>query len=368
MSRSTARWPISLRPEPGELLYSWTARIGAIYQLGPSELFLPDFQHFDHDSLFRLADSAVLHWLHSRCGIPVRALVRMTFAGALPLDQPEWWTGSLASIGFALPQHPQFSRPVIHVCPFCLRDDLKNGSQFIRLIWQNVAATVCQTHRVPIQRACIACGTNELLVCQYFSDRHLQFLCSRVNCCAAQERGGWIDKHPPAKALAALLAFERFLLQGALQCKPVDSWWVGPASPTQLLRLLVGLSWAFTRSHCYTRPLYRLQTPSFALGAERVSDAASRHWRFASPALRRSILAAILALTSNDEIRATRNCSKTGPCFATLLTLLSYPDQFELYGRSKFWPPAVSATFRPAFRSPRVRRRLLRQTPSFRTI
>jgi hypothetical protein len=74
-----------------------------------------------------------------------------------------------------------------------------------------------------------------------------------------------------------------------------------------------------------------------------------------------------LALTSNDEIRTALNCSKTGPCFANLLTLLSYPDEVELYGRSKFWPPAVSATFRRAFRSPRIRRRLHRQMPSIRT-
>jgi hypothetical protein len=205
----------------------------------------------------------------------------------------------------------------------------------------------------------------DLLICERNPDGRFRFVCPRGSCCSAQEDGGWARDRPSAQALNALLAFERLLVQQALPGRPVDPWWVGPASPEQLLCLVSDLAWALTRVYKCTRPVHCLQVADFPVGSRELSAAAGEHWRFAPTELRRCLLAAILALVGNHEIRSAVAVSKWAPKFPDLLSLLGYEDELELHRRSNFWPPAVRSTLHRVFRSPRVRCRLFRQIPRF---
>jgi hypothetical protein len=71
------RWPVTFRPERGEILYSWLARTAGVYDLFPEEL-LPEKRRFDAISLLvQEASSDVLKSLATSAGIPIKPLAKL---------------------------------------------------------------------------------------------------------------------------------------------------------------------------------------------------------------------------------------------------------------------------------------------------
>jgi len=73
----------------------------------------------------------------------------------------------------------------------------------------------------------------------------------------------------------------------------------------------------------------------------------------------------ILALAGPEEGRVALTGSKLEPRFPELLTFLGYREEMELRRRSYLWPLGVRDRLHRAFRSPRLRRRLLQQRRTF---
>ena len=122
------RWPVSFRPQRGEILYSWLARTAGVDGLYPEEL-LPEKRRFHAISLLVYeASSDILRSLATSTGISRKALAKRTLAVAHPAWLSSWWIAD-ASQGATRATLPL---PALPICPLCLADDAHtdNGIQF----------------------------------------------------------------------------------------------------------------------------------------------------------------------------------------------------------------------------------------------
>ena len=220
---SPRRWPVSLRPQTGELLYSWVSRIAAVYQLTLAELLAPEEGPFAVDGLIQHASDDILQRLRQGTGLSLRALRRMTLSGARSLNQPAWWISAVPASGSPIPPLTELSRCFLQICPVCLRDDFRKGVAFVRLLWQSAAMTICPQHYMPLRIVCIARSSQGLPFCQYHSDGRFSFCCPPRADSALPAGERW-EGRPPIAALRVLLAFERLLVECALPGCSVDPW------------------------------------------------------------------------------------------------------------------------------------------------
>ncbi len=88
-------WPVSFRPHRDEILYSWVARIAALYGLSIEEL-LPEKRLLNVvATLVQEADPGTLKSLAASTGYSVDAMAKRTVAGAC-----RSWTNQLVDRTF----------------------------------------------------------------------------------------------------------------------------------------------------------------------------------------------------------------------------------------------------------------------------
>jgi hypothetical protein len=127
--------------------------------------------------------------------------------------------------------------------------------------------------------------------------------------------------------------------------------------------LVTDLLWAMTRPGPHAKPINRLQTAAFPLPYRGLTGPAAHHWRFASPQVRRCLLAAVLSLFGSSRIHsALHGRGKHEMPWQELLLCLSTKDIADLQRRSWYWPPAAHNALRRASQLPRNRQRLLRRS------
>ena len=297
---SRRRWPVSFRPQSGEVLYSWLARTAGIYELCPEEL-LPEKNQYDAIStLVQTPHPSVLESLAASSGVSARALAKRTLAGATPRWPPTWWLAAHAGND---PGFTEASTPPLQICPRCLAEDGHHSEtvQFLRLRWQCSAMTICQKHLTPLEQACIHCRRICWPICVRIAFQRFGFLCGY--CGSPQEQSGWACPEPDAAAIRLLARFENQLVR-ALANQTVEWCWIGYATPQEFLLLVEDLLWAVTRDSFQSRPIYKLYAAQFPLPNRTLPAAAGCHWRFGCPRTRRSLLAAVLGIFGYPKARS----------------------------------------------------------------
>ena len=326
-------WPVTFRPKRGEVLYSWIARIGAVYGVSPRDLLPGAVNIYYPSALVQSGDRSVLSALAQSTGVPVKALVKRTLAGSSWRWPQEWWVGGAA--------------PSPQLCPTCLTADLQSGDrvQFLRLQWQCAAMTICPKHGVPLFEACPHCRRINWPICEATGLGRFRFLCGE--CGSPQEQGAW-PEHPTSEAaLRLLLAFETQLLR-ALQGRSIQWSWIG-ATPTEFLLLVTDLLWAITRPTDSSTPIIcNLQTRSFPLGHRSLPFREPTQWGVASANVRRCVLAAVLAAFGNSRVRSLLQTCPERSGWDKLLSCLSTDNIADLQRRSWRWPPAAHNSLRRA--------------------
>jgi TniQ len=354
------RWPVSLRPIRGELLYSWVARIAAVYGVSPQNLLWGEMRASCISTLLQRAEPSVLKNLAERTGKPEPALQRYTLAGTKPALPPEWWLGCNRQTIF-LPEPP------LQVCPKCLAADLNSdsGTQFVRLRWQYAAQTLCRDHLTPLHEACLCCHRLDWPVCEKAAGRRFRFLCRY--CGNPRERISWPGPEPGVIAVEMMVRFENQLLR-ALANHAVDWVWVGYATPSNFLQLVKDLLWAMTRHRYDSKPIYKLQTLSFPLPGRALTESATREWRLAPSAVRRCLLAAVLALLNPLRFGAIlQRANHSQPRWQDLLCRLTPQDVDALERKSWYWPPSAHNALRRATPLSSTKNRFLVSTDSGKT-
>ena len=217
-----------------------------------------------------------------------------------------------------------------------------------------VKLTICRKHLTPLQKACIHCHRIGWPICSRIAFHRFRFFCR--HCGNPLEGGAYSFYDTAGAAVRLLVRFENQLLR-ALAKQAVEWCWIGYATPQEFLLLIEDLLWAVTR-HCYqSKPIYKLQTPPFPLYTRSLPDAATRHWRFASPTIRRCLLATVLSIFSNPKARSLlQGRGRYSFRWYELLVCLTRECIAELEKRSWHWPPAAHNAFRRAARLPRDKR------------
>jgi len=338
------RWPVSFRPQRGEILYSWLARTAGVDGLYPEQL-LPEKRRFHAISLLVYeASSDILRSLATSTGISRKALAKRTLAVAHPAWLSSWWIAD-ASQGATRATLPL---PALPICPLCLADDAHtdNGIQFLRLGGLCCAVTICRKHLIPLQPACLPCHRSGWPICSRTDFRRFGFVCRHCGC--QQDDAGWSFYDACEDAVRLLARFEHQLFR-ALAHQAVEWCWVGYATPQEFLRLVEDLLWAVTRHSYHSKPIYKLQTPPFPLCTRSLPDAALRHWRFASPSIGRGLLATVLSIFGNARARSLLpGRGRYRFRWHDLLVCLKAEHIAELEKRSWHWPPVAHNAFRRA--------------------
>ena len=256
-------WPVTFRPKKEEVLYSWIARMAAVYGMSPVHL-LPDAAGPHYPSALVRSSDQVLGILAHSTGVPVKALAKRTVAGSSWRWPQEWWVGG--------------TLPSPQLCPMCLAADLNSSDrvQFLRLRWRCAAMTICPKHLMPLFEACYRCRNIKWPICEASGIGCIRFLCDE---CGSPQEQTTRPGFPAASesALRILLAFETQLLR-ALQGSSIQCSWIGYATPPEFLLLVTDLLRAIINPTIMSRPIYHLQTSCFPLGYRCLPAPASMHW------------------------------------------------------------------------------------------
>lgn len=150
-------WPVVFRPQLGEALSSWIARIAGVYQLDARTLTV-EHLGWPADALMEIdlgPSEQIIREFSRLTRLSQIAVERHTIRGAHPQWLPDWVT--LRTPAWNTTDHkPLFPAGVLfNVCPACLHEDLNQGGQFIRMSWLCAATTICDEHLVPL-RECFA--------------------------------------------------------------------------------------------------------------------------------------------------------------------------------------------------------------------
>ena len=176
-------WPVSLRPHRDEILYSWIARIAALYGVSVEELLPEKRPLIAVTALVQEADPCTLASLAACTGLSVKAMAKRTLAGASRAWRTDWWIGHFGS-----DLSPTMSpTPRLQLCPRCLIGDGHPQTPFLKLRWQCAAVTICQEHSIPLQEDCMSCRQVSWPICERIAFQRYRFVCR--DCGSPQKNG-----------------------------------------------------------------------------------------------------------------------------------------------------------------------------------
>ena len=325
-------WPVSFRPHRDEILYSWVARIAAVYGVSIEDL-LPEKSPLNTVvTLVQEADPCTLKNLAASTGLSVKALAKRTLAGANSTWLTDWWIGYFGS-----DLSPTMSQtPRVQFCPQCLIGDAQ--TQFLRLRWQCAAMTICREHSMPLQEECMNCRQVSWPICERIAFQRYRFVCRH---CGSPHKNGDDALDQPNDKIRLMARFENQLLR-ALANRTVDWRWIRQATPEEFVSLVTDLLSVLTRRGNQAKPIYKLQSSAFPLSSRVLPDAVSQHWRFGSSSVRRCLFAAVLGIFGSRRVHTVlQGRSSYSSGWHDLLVCLTNEEVGHLERQSWYWPPAA---------------------------
>ena len=173
MNLACAKLPVVLRPYGGELLYSWLARIAALYRVSLCDLFNFSVSLWD---LCIAPSPAVLPLLAEMTRLSSDVVHRLTIAASG--IAPSWWNIRQVTPDAFSPNMVYQYRPTVYFCRLCLWHDIvSQGNEFLRKEWMVCIPTICPIHAVPMEDHCSACLSQEFPIFAKTS-RGFRLLCA----------------------------------------------------------------------------------------------------------------------------------------------------------------------------------------------
>lgn len=344
--------PIAPRPLPGETVRSWVSRIGARYDLAPSELLaqLQDGEGVEHSRLW------ALDWQDD---IELEALL----AQASRLEEAQ--IRKLRPLSGGWPDPVGWHRWVLAWCPACVRDDIgRYGETYERAAWRLGFYTVCSGHHAILVTACPGCSSYQVRFRRWAGRQRLicDFCQGPVEAAGAtatpkQQAGEAATSYDVALATAAF-ALQADLLCAAAGTPPTSLCW--PAVPAgsygPIVRTLAALlfrpRWNDARSSCSEEEIGRTHHRGLADLPPRTAHEVLG--RIAS------ILAAAAGAApgSTGEVRRTEQGVPPGAIdLAGFVRRLSADEQGALRAAAADWGPTLAHAVEAAVQTERSDRR-----------
>jgi TniQ len=328
---------VVLRPQRGEVLYSWLARIAALYRMSLADLLGTSATPWE---LCMAPGDLLLAQIAEMTRLPARQLHGLTLSGSGLAEKPCWWSMRQILPDRCFPHLAHEYQPIVCFCWACLRDDSKLGRpEYVRCSWLLAASTVCPQHRVPLQDACSHCGSLRPPIALQLGTT------SRLACPACLRRFSLCPENRmllPA-SFVSLLEFEQQLL-GLLRRK---------CGYYALLQLVEDLLWLLTRPLDHGKlAVHALPDTAFRLPRHLHRLPRAKPWLgdFAVE-VRRGLLTHLACLVQGPRVRAgllpepARDYS-----LGRLLDVVTEGEREEFKEKARQWPtnqwqPALDAAF-----------------------
>jgi len=227
--------PVVLRPYEGELLYSWHARITALYRIPPGELFKFSASLWD---LCVAPSTTVLPLLAEMTRLSSDAVQQLTIS-ASGIAQA-WWNIRQLTPDPLSPNMEYSYQPAVKFCRICLwHDSVSQGTEFLRTEWMLCVPTLCPIHAVPMEDHCELCGSFHFPTFVKTS-RGFRLICA--DCSRPLAAPGFPCMSSVAPELRILQAFE-LALSRALNQRWSFQFPGAAAGPQFFLRTVEDLLW-----------------------------------------------------------------------------------------------------------------------------
>jgi len=197
--------PVVLRPYPGELLYSWLARVAAVYNISIRELLTVSA------SLWDLCVMPSGELVASLCEITrlTSDVIRQLTISASGIGQA-WWNIRQIAPDVLFPNMEYEYRPSFKFCRLCLWDDsVSQRDQFIRREWMLAVPTICLVHGVPMEEVCETCQSREFPI---FATSRRGFRLVYVHCRRVLAKPEFVGRSGFIPEVNTLKAFESALV------------------------------------------------------------------------------------------------------------------------------------------------------------
>ena len=324
-----------LRPHEGELLYSWLARITALYRIPPGELFKFSASLWD---LCVAPSTTVLPLLAEMTRLSSDAVQQLTIS-ASGIAQPWWNIWQFTPDDFSPNMEYQYL-PAVKFCRLCLwHDSVSQGTEFLRTEWMLCVPTICPIHAVPMEDHCEHCGSWHFPTFVKTS-RGFRLICA--DCSRPLAAPGFPYMSSLAPELRILQAFE-LALSRALHHQWTFHFPGAAAGPQFFLQTVEDLLWLLlTRPgedfdhlfvHCLNQTLIRVPRQLYR-------NPGARPWLGDfSIKIRRGLVSHLAALVGGKTVR-----QQLSPYFLNryslgqALTILRPVDAREFRRRLASWP------------------------------
>ena len=335
-----------LRPYVGELLYSWLARIAALYRVSLSELFKFYVSLWD---LCVAPSPAVLLFLAEITRLSSEAVQRLTIS-ATGIAQSWWNIRQVTPDAFSPDMEYQY-QPNVMFCRLCLwHDVISQGNEFLRKEWMVCIPTICPIHRVPMEDHCWNCLSGEFPIVVNTS-RGFRLVCSR---CGHQLATSEMPKK--AALIPHMEVLQRFesALSRALRNEGSLQFPGASVGPTFFLQTIEDLLWLLTRPGEGLDQFFvhRLNDTVVRLPRRLYRNPGARPWLGDFPIqIRRGLIAHLAALAGGSAIRH-RLFAFPGERYVLrdALEILYPPDAKDFERRLRAWPQMLQTlVFEPHY-------------------
>jgi hypothetical protein len=222
-----------MRPYPGELLYSWLARVAAVYNISIGELLSVSASPWD------------------LCAMPSRELVaslcEMTRLSSDIIKQltisssgirQAWWNIRQIAPDVFFPNVEYEYRPSFKFCRLCLWDDLvSQRDEFIRREWMLAVPSICLVHGMPMEEVREACQSRQFPIFAA-SRRRFRLVCG--HCRRVFAKPEFVGRDGFIPQVNTLQAFESALVH-ALNKQWTFEFPAASAGPRSFLRAVEDL-------------------------------------------------------------------------------------------------------------------------------
>ena len=352
--------PVAPRPLPGEAVRSWVSRVGARYDLAPSELLaqLQDGNGVEHLRLWALdwQEDAEMEALLARASRLEVAQIR-----ALRLLSGSW------------PDPAGWHRWVLAWCPACVRDDIgRYGESYERAAWRLGFHVVCPEHHAILVTACPGCSSYQARFGRRAGRQRLicDFCRGPVEAAGApataKRHAGEVAPSYDVVLSAPALALQADLLRAAMGTPPTSLCWpdVPSGSYAAIVRTLAALllrPWRHdARSSCSEADI----------GWTHRCGLADLLPRTAHEALGRiaSIIAAMAGAAprrAGEARRTEQGLASAANDLAGLVRWLSADEQAALRAAAADWGPALAHAVEAAVQTEQSDRRSAAATAEY---
>ena len=335
-----------LRLYGGELLYSWVARIAALYRVSLCELLKFSVSHWD---LCIAPSPAVLPLLAEMTRLSSDVVHRLTIAASG--IAPSWWNIRQVTPDAFSPNMEYQYRPTFKFCRLCLwHDVVSQGNEFLRKEWMVCIPTICPIHGVPMEDHCWNCLSGEFPIVVKTS-RGFRLVCSR---CGRQLATSDMPKKAAMIPQMEVLQHFESALSRALRNEGSLQFPGASVGPTFFLQTIEDLLWLLTRQREGLDQFFVhwLNDTVVRLPRRLYRNPGARPWLGDFPIqIRRGLIAHLAALAGGSAIRH-RLFAFPGERYVLreVLQTLCPPDAKDFERRLRAWPQMLQTlVFEPHY-------------------